>query len=69
MSVFVYVNTSNRSATPITLRSSPTARRRPLGLRKTIQKAWGSSIGFWDDCRPRKLWTAEPSYSPESMRG
>jgi hypothetical protein len=66
MSVFVYVNTSEQVGT---LRSSPTATRRPLGLRKTIRKAWRSSIGFWDDCRPRKLRTAEPSYSPESMRG
>ena len=52
MSVFVYVNTSKQVGDPDHLKVLPTATRRTRGLRKTIRKAWRSSIGFWDERGP-----------------
>jgi hypothetical protein len=49
MTVLIYVDTSKQVGDPDHLKVfSNTTPRRP-GLRKTIQKAWLLSIGFWDE--------------------
>ena len=57
--MLIYVNTSKQVGDPEHIKVFPPRTPRKRGLRKTIPKAWSSSMRFWN------RWMRPPSVKPQ----